>query len=254
MLDHNNLEEFNDPANYDLEETDRSAARIKFYADLAQASNGSALEIACGTGIVALPIAARGTPITGVDLARPMLSHARWKARQQQLPINLIEADGRFLPFKTKFSFIFITGNAFQAFLRQADQELLLASVRRNLAPHGTFAFETRNPTGHDLTDQPEEELWFSYLNAQGQTVRVSGTQHFDPQTRILHWTTFRRWEDSFAPRTKITRIACRFTSPQELEELLHANGFRVSQQYGDWNESSLTSTSEAIISICKLK
>ena len=82
MVEHNNLEEFNDPVNYDLEEADPSAPRIQFYADLAQETGGPVLEIACGSGIVSLPIAARGIAVTGVDLARPMLAHTRTKAKQ----------------------------------------------------------------------------------------------------------------------------------------------------------------------------
>jgi hypothetical protein len=50
---HDNLEEFDDPPNYDIEEGERSAARIAFYCDLAKTIGGSVLEIACGSGLVA---------------------------------------------------------------------------------------------------------------------------------------------------------------------------------------------------------
>ncbi len=123
MTDHNNLEEFTDPANYDLEEAEHSKLRIQFYTDLACKTGGPALEVACGTGLVALPIAARGIPITGIDLARPMLAHARLKASRQNLKIDLVEADARQFHFAKQFSFIYITGNAFQAFLGRTDQE-----------------------------------------------------------------------------------------------------------------------------------
>ena len=254
MLDHNNLEEFNDPANYDIEEAETSAPRIKFYAELAQEIGGSVLEVACGTGLVTLPIAARVLAVTGIDLARPMLTHARAKAKNQNLDLNLIEADARHFHFRKQFSFIYITGNAFQAFLHRADQERFLACVKHHLAPGGTFAFETRNPSGHDLSDQIEEEHWFSYRNVQGHTVSVSGTQCYEPLTQVLHWTSYRRWEIADDKHVKTTRIACRFTYPQELETLLHYNGFRILHQYGDWDKSSLTAKSESIISICQQK
>ena len=252
MIDHNNLEEFNDPANYDLEEAERSVTRIQFYTDLACKTGGPVLEIACGTGLVALPIAARGVPVIGIDLARPMLANARVKAQQQGLIIDLIEADARQFHFDKQFSFVYITGNAFQAFLQRIDQERLLAAVKRHLAPHGVFAFETRNPSGHELTDQLEEEMWFTYRNVQGQSVNVSGTQHYDPLTQTMHWTTYRRWNDSGKSHLTTTRIACRFTYPQELEALLYYNGFQIIGQYGDWNKSGLTAKSEEIISICR--
>jgi ubiquinone/menaquinone biosynthesis C-methylase UbiE len=252
MIDHNNLEEFNDPANYDLEETGPSAARIQFYTGLAQETGGPVLEIACGTGIVALPIAARGIAVTGVDLARPMLAHAREKAQEQNISIDLVEVDARQFCFDQRFFLIYITGNAFQAFLRRADQERFLACVKRHLAPGGIFAFETRNPTGHHLSDQPEEEHWLTYKNIQGQTVNVSGTQAYDPLAQVMHWTTYRRWTTSNGNRSTVTRIACRFTYPQELEALLYYNGFRILQQYGDWDKSALTAGSGHIISLCR--
>ncbi|MBN1451749.1 MAG: class I SAM-dependent methyltransferase [Anaerolineales bacterium] len=252
MIDHDNLEEFNDPANYDLEEAERSADRIQFYTDLAHKTGGPVLEIACGTGLVALPIAARGLPVTGVDLARPMLAYARVKAQQQGLSIDLIKGDARQLHLNKQFAFIYLTGNAFQAFLQRTDQERLLASVKRHLAPHGIFAFETRNPSGHDLSDQLEEELWFTYRNVQGQSVNVSGTQRYDPLTQTMHWTTYRRWNASGENRSTTTRIACRFTYPRELETLLHYNGFQTVDQYGDWDKSGLAAKSEEIISICR--
>jgi 2-polyprenyl-3-methyl-5-hydroxy-6-metoxy-1,4-benzoquinol methylase len=213
---------------------------------------GPVLEIACGTGLAALPIAARGLPVTGVDLARPMLAYARAKAQQQGLAIDLMEADARQLHFDKQFSFIFLTGNAFQAFLQRTDQERLLATIKCHLAPHGMLAFETRNPSGHDLNDQPEDEMWFTYSNVQGQIVNVSGTQRYDPLTQTMHWTTYRRWSVSGETRSTTTRIACRFTYPQELEALLHYNGFQIVNQYGDWDKSGLTTKSEEIISICR--
>ena len=253
MINHSNIEEFYDPANYDLEEAASSGPRIQFYADLASEIGGPALDIACGSGLVALPIAAREIPVVGVDLARPMLAHALTKARQQGLPVSLIEADARQFHLNKLFPFIFITGNAFQAFLQRIDQERFLACVKRHLTPDGIFVFETRNPSSHDLSDiLDEEEEWFTYCNVQGQTVKVTGKQHYDPFTQVMHWTTFRRWSDPSGEHDKATRIACRFTYPQELEALLHYNGFRVTHQYGDWSKGSLTPKSETILTICK--
>lgn len=253
MIDHDNLEEFQDPANYDLEEVPGSAERIAFYADLAERVGGPVLEIACGTGIVALPIAARGLDVTGVDLARPMLAHARRKADRQELSVRWIEADARAFDLDQSFQFIYLTGNAFQAFLRREDQEQLLATVRRHLAPAGVFAFETRNPSGHYLGDTSEEEHWNRYQSIEGQIVDVSGTQRYDPIAQVLHWTSYRRWHDSTGPHTRVTRIACRFSYPQELAALLHYNGFAIETQYGNWHKAPVTATSSSLISLCRL-
>jgi len=251
MIGHDNLEEFQDPANYDREEADVSASRIAFYCDLADEVGGPVLEVACGTGLVAIPVAARGPAVTGVDLARPMLDYAQFKAQRYQLPIQWIEADARHLNLGAQYQFIFMAGNAFQAFLRREDQDSLLASIKRHLTPHGTFAFETRNPSGHDLTSRQDEEYWLTYTSVEGHRVTVSGTQIYDPLAQIMHWTTYRRWHDGERAHTKETHIACRFTYPQELAALLHYNGFRIMRQYGNWNKEELIASSPSIITIC---
>src|SRR5574342_241613 len=203
MNAHDNLEEFTDPPNYDIEEGERSAARIAFYCDLAKKIGGPVLEIACGSGLVTIPIAATGLEVTGVDLARPMLEHARKKAEGQGLKVRWVEADARSFDLGAKSRFILLTGNAFQAFLRREDQEALLASVKRHLAPNGIFAFETRNPSGHDLSTHPEEEFDQSYLSVEGFLVSASFTQAYDPVAQVLHWTSYRRWNDGIQDHQK---------------------------------------------------
>lgn len=249
-----NLEEFTDPPNYDIEEGERSSARIAFYCELAKTIGGPVLEIACGSGLVTLAIAAQGLDVTGVDLARPMLEHARKKAEAQNLNIRWVEADARSFELGKQFQFIYLTGNAFQAFLRREDQEALFASVKRHLAPEGVFAFETRNPSGHDLTNRPEEEFDQSYTSVEGHQVSVSFTQRYDPITQIMYWTSYRRWNDGERDHKKETHIACRFTHPQELEALLHYNGFQTIQQYGNWDKEKLSIFSPSMIYICKIK
>lgn len=254
MNAHGNLEEFSDPPNYDIEEGERSAPRIAFYCELAKSVGGPVLEIACGSGLVTIPIAATGLDVTGIDLALPMLEHARKKAEQQDLNIRWVEADARSFDLGTPYKFIYLTGNAFQAFLRREDQEALLAAVKRHLAPQGIFAFETRNPSGHDLTDQPEEEFDQSYVSVKGYQVSVSFTQHYDPLAQVIYWTSYRRWNDGERDHKKETHIACRFTHPQELEALLYYNGFQVIQQYGSWEKEALSASSPSIITICKVR
>jgi 2-polyprenyl-3-methyl-5-hydroxy-6-metoxy-1,4-benzoquinol methylase len=254
MNAYDNLEEFADPPNYDIEEGERSADRIAFYCELAQTVGGPVLELACGSGLVTLPVAARGLDVTGLDLAHSMLEHARKKAEAQGLNIRWMEADARSFDLGTRYQFIFITGNAFQAFLRREDQEALLASVRRHLTPDGVFAFETRNPSGHDLTDQSQEEVDQSYISVEGYQVSVSSVQTYDPIAQVIYWTSYRRSNAGARDHTKETHIACRFTHPQELEALLHYNGFQIVQQFGNWNKEVLSPSSPSIISICKAR
>lgn len=265
MIDHDNLGEFADPVAYDHE--DSSDTGVAFYAALAQEAGGPVLEIACGTGRVAVPVARRGFAVTGLDVVPGMLEVARSKAEAAGVPARWVEGDARDFDLgEERFRLVFLTGNAFQAFLTNADQEALLGRVRAHLHDEGMFAFETRNPRwgargeGGEgrgglfvgLETRAEEEAWPSYTDAVGREVRVSRTRRYDHTAQVLHWTTYRRWREGAEERTKVTRIALRYTFPQELAALLHHNGLTIVRWYGDWNGEPLTVASPSIIAVCR--
>jgi SAM-dependent methyltransferase len=269
LLDHNNLEEFADAGTYDIE--DSSDVGLAFYTALAQETGGPVLELACGTGRVSIPMARQGFAVTGLDLVPGMLERARRKSAG--LPTRWVEGDARAFDLGEQFRLIFLTGNAFQAFLARADQEALLGRVHAHLHPDGLFAFETRNPRWRIYDDpaalaaplhppgqglfafletRTTEEPGQGYTDPGGRIVRVTKTQAYDHVAQILHWTTYRRWWEGAQEQTKITRIAVRFTFPQELAALLHYNAFTILRQYGDWDETPLTAASPSIIVVCR--
>jgi SAM-dependent methyltransferase len=244
------LGEFLDPVNYDLEVGEQDPSH-PFYIDLAKEVGGKVLEVACGTGLVTLQLAAQGIDIAGLDIMSTMLSQARRKAEQRGLSVRWFQGDARHFSLGEMFDFIYITGNAFQAFLNNADQRALLASVRHHLAPGGTFAFETRNPRWADLVTTVEEVEWMTYTNDKGHLVRITELQEYDHVPQILTYTLFRRWREADGEKGRVTHIAIRYTFPQELIALLEGSGFRILQQYGYWDKSPLTKDSESIITVC---
>jgi SAM-dependent methyltransferase len=267
VIDHDNLEEFADAERYDFE--DPSDTGLAFYRALARETGGPVLEIACGTGRIAIPIARDGLAVTGIDIVPGMIEQARRKSAG--LPARWYVADARSFDLGERFRLIFLTGNAFQMFLTRADQKALLERARAHLHDDGIFAFETRNPRWRrsskaDMGARPmdgeglfawletreEEEEAGIYTDANGNDVRLSNTQVYDPIAQLLEWTTTRRWIEAGEERSNISRIAVRFTFPQELEALLHCNGFSIERQYGDWDLQPLTGTSPSIIVVCR--
>ncbi|WP_258166413.1 bifunctional 2-polyprenyl-6-hydroxyphenol methylase/3-demethylubiquinol 3-O-methyltransferase UbiG [Paenibacillus sp. PCH8] len=206
---------------------------------------GEVLELACGTGLTTIYLAESGIPITGVDIASEMLGYARFKA--QGLPADFIEEDALMFESEKRFSMIYLTGNAFQAFLSNEDQIALLGTVYKHLKPNGIFVFETRNPLGTDLSDQ-EESTWGEFIDSAGVNVKVSGTQSYDSKKQIMHWVTFRDW----GTRKTMSRIACRFTDHDALNRLLTDHGFNIENQYADWDKTPFSSLSSSIISVCR--
>jgi len=272
LIDHSNLEEFADAANYDIE--DSSDTGVAFYTALAQETDGPALEICCGTGRVGIAIARMGILLTGLDIVPGMIEQARKKSAG--LPVRWVQDDARSFSLAERYRLIFLTGNAFQAFLTRVDQQRLLERVQAHLDKEGLFAFETRNPrwatigttsrnmhspSATDLRSselfacletREEERHWRTYTDAAGRQVRVSKTQEYDHVTQLLHWTTYRRWWEGGKEQTKVTRIAVRFTFPQELDTLLFYNGFTIIRQYGDWSLEPLMADSKSIIVVCR--
>jgi SAM-dependent methyltransferase len=272
-IDHGNLEDFADADNYDLE--DDSDTGVAFYADLAHETGGPVLEIGCGTGRVSIPIARQGLVVTGLDIVPGMLERARRKSAS--LPVRWVQGDGRDFELAEQFRLIFLTGNAFQLFLTRTDQQALLEQAHRHLHEDGLFAFETRNPCWRQGAASfqdaqalshhpfPNAEGLFAYLetweaeetdppytDSQGRQIHRSRTQEYDHVSQILQWTGYRRWQENGQEQTRISRLAVRYTFPQELDALLHYNGFQRERCYGDWDCSPLTIASPSIISVCR--
>jgi SAM-dependent methyltransferase len=259
-----------DPQNHDVLENDTGVA---FYTALAQETGGPVLELACGTGRVSIPIARLGFPVTGVDLVPGMLDQARRKSAG--LPVRWVEGDGRAFDLGDRFRLIFLTGNAFQQFLTNADQEALLERARAHLDDEGLFAFETRNPLWASpltraeqeaalerarlrgdffafLETRDEERAWRTDTDTWGHDVRESFTQAYDHVAQVLHLTSYRRWREGNEERTKVAREALRYTFPQELAALLHHHGFAVIRRYGDWNLEPLSAASTSMVVVCR--
>src|SRR4051812_38157259 len=92
MVEESNLEEYDDPEIYDFENRDFKPDG-PFYLALAQRMAGPVLELGCGTGRVAIPLAQQGIDLTAIDVSAAMLAFARRKAAD--LPIQWVEADAR---------------------------------------------------------------------------------------------------------------------------------------------------------------
>jgi len=251
MIDHDNLEEFRDPQTYDVEveSYDKDRPLIEHWARLL---GGPLLDLACGTGRLALRMAAQGYQVTGVDITPEMIAQARQKAAQRAVSVEWVVADARTFDLQRQFPFIYMLGHVFQFFLTREDQEAMLARVREHLLPQGCFLFETRNPTLRNLQEvrHPEPQ---EYTTPDGGQLVVAEEQYYDPMSQIQHYTrhlTFLR--PAGQQEEKTLRVALRYVYPQEMEALLFHNGFQIRACYGDWQQEPLTATSREMIYVCQ--
>ncbi len=247
-LDHDNLEEFNEPELYDLE-FGGWEPQGPFFERVAGQQGGPVLDLACGTGWLAIPLARAGLAVTGVDIVPAMLDRARTKAGN--LPIRWLDADCRTLDLGETFALATMTGHAFQSFVTADDQAALIASVHRHLRPGSLFVFDTRNKRPADIDVDGSEGFWHSFRDAEGRDVDVSLIERWEPATQLLHCTTIRRWRDGSRPdQTK--RISIRYVDAPGLNRTLAAAGFAVEAQYGNWDRSPLTEISPEIITLAR--
>lgn len=245
-----NLEEYKDPELYDLENSSFEPDG-PFFLDLAWPIGGAVLEIGCGTGRITIPLAQQGIDMTGLDIVPQMLERAKQKG--PELPIQWVHADARTFRLARPFRLIFESGATFQHLLTREDQEVFLACVCEHLEPDGRLVIGSIMPTAEMMETDETEQSWFSYPNQHGQEVRVSGTQHYDPVRQIKTETAVRRWQASDGEeQVRIAPLMLRYTFPQELETLLHYNGFTIVERYGDWDRTPLTGDSKYMIFVCQ--
>ncbi len=251
MLDYDPLEGYRDAQGYDVEDAGYDADH-SLTAQLARECGGPLLDLACGTGTMAIRLAAEGYQVTGVDIVPEMIEWASQKAAKQDIAIEWVIADARTFQLQQQYPFIYMLGNAFQHFLTRADQEALLARVLEHLHPEGRFLFGTRNPSPRNLYEarRPEPQ---QFTRPDGTKYVATEQQEYDPITQIQHYTFHERWLDPEGhPVEKTARTALRYVFPQEMEALLYYNGFQIRACYGSWQQDPLTATSREMIYVCQ--
>jgi SAM-dependent methyltransferase len=247
-----NLDEYQDPVLYDLENPPEDG-EIDFYASVIRQAGGPVLEVGCGTGRFTIPLAQQGISITGLDVVPAMLERARAKAGD--LPITWIEADARSFQLDRQFQVIFETGSVFMHMLTNRDQRLFLACVREHLAPGGRFMFNVFFPHPKSLGTDLEEKDWYAYQDEQGRQVQVSGTNEYDETRQVMVETAIRRiTQPGGSVITRAAPLSLRYTFPQEMEALLDTAGFSVVERFGNIDRSPLTNTSPFMLYLCENK
>jgi 2-polyprenyl-3-methyl-5-hydroxy-6-metoxy-1,4-benzoquinol methylase len=246
-LEHDNSEEFRDPQTFDLEDAG-------YYDDCplieqwARLLGGPLLDLACGTGRMALRMAALGYQVTGVDVVPEMIEQARQKGASQSASIEWFIADARAFHLDKQFSFIYMLEHPFQFLLTREDQEAMLARVREHLRPEGCFLFDTRNPNPQNISGHRHPEGKKLALPDGGQ-LAITEERYYDPMTQLQHYTRHLTFLHADGKREeKVLRTTLRYVYPQELEALLYYNGFEVRASYGNWQQNSLVAASPEMI------
>lgn len=126
---------------------ERTAAEVNGAVELLELAPGARLlDLCCGQGRHAVPLAQLGYRVTGLDLSRALLARAAAAAGRQSQRVGLVEADMRRLPFADgSFDAVLNLFHAFGYLEDEAQDELVLGEVARVLGPGGRFLQEVAN-------------------------------------------------------------------------------------------------------------
>src|SRR5215210_719517 len=114
-------------------------------AFLEKLAGGPALELAVGTGRIALPLAARGIRVDGVDISPAMVEQLRAKLGGDQLSVTI--GDFADVPVTGAYRLIFVVWNTLFNLLTQEDQVRCFENVAAHLTDDGSFVVEAFVPT-----------------------------------------------------------------------------------------------------------
>lgn len=131
---------------YDWENAQTVGRRdVPFWTRLASAARGPVLELGCGTGRIAMPVAKAGATVVGIDRSAPMLDRARVRVKRARLGsrVSLVRGDIRHLPFPDRtFPLVMAPYGILQSLLVERDLTRTLEAVTRVLTRKGTFGLE----------------------------------------------------------------------------------------------------------------
>ena len=225
---------------------------LPFWFEMAEQCGDPILELGCGTGRVAIPLAKRGHIVTGVDLSHSMLAQALRKSKAEDASVAWVMSDMRDFALKRKFPLVIATINTLCHLLTLEELEACLASVKRHLTPGGRFVIDVFNPSLDILLRDPEERYAHSeYQDLRGQgTIMVTQTNMYDAATQINRITLFYRFPDR---KDEITEeLKMRIYFPKELDELLIYNGFTIEEKFGDYEKTPFRPGSPKQLLVCK--
>jgi SAM-dependent methyltransferase len=218
---------------------------IGFFRSLAEQAGGPILELGCGSGRVAIPLAQAGFDVVGVDRSTGMLARAvaRAEAAGPEVAgrLRLVEGDITTTRAGDGFGLVFAAFRVFMSILEPDEQLQTLRLVREQLRPDGLLAIDVFDPR-LDLIGPgagPSRPDIGTFVNPDtGRPVRVTALDRVnDPvaQRFTEHWEFAELDELGHAIRTEVEALTLRWTFRHEMRHLLVRAGFEPVAEYSDY-------------------
>lgn len=197
---------------------------------------GRALELAIGTGRIALPLRERGVEVHGVDLSEAMLAQLRAKGGD----VPTVVGDYTSTRVEGVFDLVYLVFNTIGNVVTQDDQVATFANAARHLRPGGRFVVETEVPGVQRVS--PGERFGVFRHDAHGV-----GYDEFDRATQ-------RMWSHHVVlgsgGRGERRSVPFRYAWPAELDLMARLAGMRLQERWAWWDRTPFTETSTSHVSV----
>jgi SAM-dependent methyltransferase len=192
-------------------------------------AGGGALELAIGTGRIALPLAARGVRVAGIDLSPDMVAQLRQKT--EEIPVAI--GDMSSTRVDGTFSLVYIVFNSINNATTQEGQVDVFATAAGHLAPGGCFVVEVgvQNRRRLEVFDLSDSHVGVDELD-------------FDTQRLVSHHFSLIDGE------WRRTSVLFRSVSPAELDLMARLAGLKLHERWADWDRSPFTAESTKHVSV----
>jgi SAM-dependent methyltransferase len=219
-----------------------AAENVAKIAALTGVSGGGVLDLACGPGRYAIPLALAGSIVTGVDRTRFLLDKARERAAQFSANVEWVEQDMREFVRPAAFDLALNVFTSFGYFDDAAENRRVLENVYASLKPGGTFVFDHLGKEILAARYQPTR----SEASPDG-TVLVHRVSVIDDWSRIdAEWILLE------GSRSSTFRIRHWIYSGREIRELLASVGFTDISLYGTFEGTPYDSQAQRLIATAR--
>lgn len=204
------------------------------------AGTGPALELAVGTGRIALPLAGRGVEVHGIELSGAMAARLRAKPGGDRVPVTM--GDFADVAVPGSYRLIFVVFNTFFNLLTQDEQVRCFENVARHLQDDGTFVVEAFVPSFlHRLT----EDQFVDAEAVEVDEVRLDVGRH-DPVAQRLEESHVTLSSEG----VRLDPIVCRYAWPSELDLMARIAGLRLKERWAGWEHEPVSAASDTVVSV----
>lgn len=221
-------------------------AAVDLLASLAAGRNGPVLELGVGSGRLALPLAARGFPVWGIDASAAMIARLRDNAAATgpvESALHPIVGDMAALPFGpgSHFGLAFVAANTLFNLPRADLQARCLVELARCVETGGALVIEAFVP--NDEPDQPVSAVEAPMIEL-GRVVLTASRR--DPADQVVIGQHIEITEAG----VRLRPWKIRYCSPAQLDTMAGAAGWELDQRWASWARTSFDETSPAHVSV----